>query len=71
MVSGSTDGVFLDFDSTINRKSIVDLLDAKGISWKSYQQAYPGNCNTASSVGTYYRYRFLTMYDLFSPRLMT
>ncbi|CAM0141677.1 hypothetical protein VKS41_007912 [Umbelopsis sp. WA50703] len=55
MVSGSTDGVFLDFDSTINRKSIVDLLDAKGISWKSYQQAYPGNCNTASSVGTYYR----------------
>jgi acid phosphatase len=55
MISGSTSGVFLDFDSTINRNSIVDLLEAKNISWKSYQQAYPGNCNTNTQVGTYYR----------------
>ncbi|CAO3673695.1 unnamed protein product [Umbelopsis ramanniana] len=55
MISGSTSGVLLDFDSTLNRGNIVDLLEAKGISWKSYQQAYPGNCNTATSSGTYYR----------------
>ncbi|KAJ2963245.1 hypothetical protein NQZ79_g1753 [Umbelopsis isabellina] len=55
MISGSPSGVLLDFDSTINRKNIVDLLEAKGISWKSYQQAYPGNCNTATSTSTYYR----------------
>ena len=42
MISGSTKGVLLDLDSNIDRKSIVDLLEAKGISWKSYQQAYPG-----------------------------
>ncbi|KAI8071232.1 phosphoesterase family-domain-containing protein [Gongronella butleri] len=55
LISGSTDGVFLDFNSNIKRNSIVDLLDVKGISWKSYQQAYPGNCDTSSSVGTYHR----------------
>lgn len=42
MISGSTDGVFLDNDSNLDRKSVVDLLEAKGISWKSYQQGYPG-----------------------------
>lgn len=55
MISGSPSGVLLDFDSTIKRNNIVDLLEAKGVSWKSYQQAYSGTCNTATSVGTYYR----------------
>ncbi|ORX57666.1 hypothetical protein DM01DRAFT_1284326 [Hesseltinella vesiculosa] len=55
MITGSTDGVFFDFNSNIDGDSIVDLLEAKGISWKSYQQAYPGNCDTSSSIGTYYR----------------
>ncbi|ORZ01357.1 phosphoesterase family-domain-containing protein [Syncephalastrum racemosum] len=55
MISGSTDGVFLDNDSNIDRESVVDLLDAKGISWKSYQQSYPGNCSTGTSYGTYRR----------------
>ncbi|KAI9277220.1 phosphoesterase, partial [Phascolomyces articulosus] len=55
MISGSTGGVILDFDSNIERKSVVDLLDAKGISWKTYQESYPGGCSTESSVDTYRR----------------
>lgn len=30
-------------------------MEAKNISWKSYQEAYPGGCNTAQSVYPYYR----------------
>ncbi|OZJ05608.1 hypothetical protein BZG36_01469 [Bifiguratus adelaidae] len=55
MIRGSSDGVFLDFDSTIKGNTIVDLLEAKGVSWKTYQEAYPGGCNTSTQVGTYYR----------------
>ena len=42
MVSGSTDGVDGDENSDISRRSIVDLLETKGVSWKAYQEAYPG-----------------------------
>ncbi|KAI8144839.1 phosphoesterase family-domain-containing protein [Fennellomyces sp. T-0311] len=56
LISGSTDGVNGDSSSNIDRDSIVDLLEAKGISWKAYQEAYPdGGCNTASSYNTYRR----------------
>jgi acid phosphatase len=33
----------------------VDLLEAKNISWKSYQEAYTGNCDTSMRIGTYAR----------------
>ncbi|KAI7854786.1 phosphoesterase family-domain-containing protein [Circinella umbellata] len=55
MISGSTKDVNLDLNSNISRKSIVDLLEAKGISWKSYQEEYPGGCNTKASINTYRR----------------
>lgn len=42
MISGSTKGTNEDDESNINRKTIVDLLEAKGISWKTYQEDYPG-----------------------------
>ena len=42
MISGSTDGVVLDSNSDIDRKSIVDLLETRDISWKAYQEGYPG-----------------------------
>ncbi|KAI9304565.1 phosphoesterase [Cunninghamella echinulata] len=57
MISGSVKGVHLDFDSNIsNRKSVVDLLEDKNISWKTYQESYPddGKCHTDSSIGDYY-----------------
>ena len=42
LISGSFDGINADDDSNVDRKSLVDLLEAKGISWKAYQEAYPG-----------------------------
>lgn len=42
MISGSHKGTHLDFDSNIDRKSVVDQLDAKGVSWKAYQEGYAG-----------------------------
>lgn len=42
MVSGSFAGVDGDNNSDLSRDSIVDLLEAKGISWKAYEEAYPG-----------------------------
>ncbi|KAI8914529.1 phosphoesterase [Gorgonomyces haynaldii] len=55
MIAGNTKGVFLDFDSTLKQATIVDQFESKGISWKSYQQSYPGNCFTGGSSGTYRR----------------
>ncbi|RUP45756.1 phosphoesterase family-domain-containing protein [Jimgerdemannia flammicorona] len=44
MIKGNTRGVFLDFDSTLSDRTIVDLLEPQGISWKSYAENYPGGC---------------------------
>ncbi|KAL1936403.1 hypothetical protein VTP01DRAFT_537 [Rhizomucor pusillus] len=55
MISGSMSSVFLDFDSDIDRKSIVDLLEAKGVSWKAYMESYPGNCSSGTKYDTYRR----------------
>lgn len=55
LISGSTHGTFSDLEVNINRKNIVDLLEAKGISWKTYQEDYPGGCNTDMRVGAYAR----------------
>lgn len=43
MISGSTKGTKENDESNIDRKTIVDLLEAKDISWKTYQEDYPGN----------------------------
>ncbi|ORX50147.1 hypothetical protein DM01DRAFT_1290651 [Hesseltinella vesiculosa] len=61
MISGSTSGVVLDSDANINdRKTVVDLLESKGISWKTYQEDYTpladGSCNSAKNIGNYVRY---------------
>ncbi|KAG2215554.1 hypothetical protein INT46_000360 [Mucor plumbeus] len=50
MISGSTKGTKEDDESNIDRKNIVDLLEAKGISWKTYQEDYPGNCNKKMDI---------------------
>ncbi|KAI8336118.1 phosphoesterase family-domain-containing protein [Chlamydoabsidia padenii] len=58
MISGSTSGIHLDFNSNIDdRKSVVDLLEEKKISWKAYQEGYPtdGKCHTDSAIGLYRR----------------
>ncbi|CEP08206.1 hypothetical protein [Parasitella parasitica] len=55
MISGSTKGTKEDDESNIDRKTIVDLLEAKGISWKTYQEDYPGNCNKKMDIDKYAR----------------
>jgi hypothetical protein len=57
ITSGSTNGITSDSSKTINVRNIVDLLEAKGLTWKSYQENWPGNCftGTVSSDNLYYR----------------
>jgi hypothetical protein len=54
MIAGSSLGITGDGDASINQMSIVDLLEAKGVSWKVYLEGFPGNCFTGST-GTYVR----------------
>lgn len=57
MTSGATNGITSDSPKTINVQNLVDLLEAKGLSWKSYQENWPGNCftGTVSSDNLYFR----------------
>ncbi|KAI8150259.1 phosphoesterase family-domain-containing protein [Fennellomyces sp. T-0311] len=55
MISGSTDGTDEDDESNIDRKTIVDLLEKKKISWKSYQEDFPGGCNKEMDIDDYAR----------------
>jgi hypothetical protein len=44
MIGGATDGVY-----NLAQANIVDQFEARGISWKTYQEKYPGNCFTGDS----------------------
>ena len=55
LISGDTSGVFLDFNSNLDRSHIGDLLEAKGHSWKVYAENYPGDCFLGGSRGKYAR----------------
>ncbi|KAJ3300981.1 hypothetical protein HDU76_005929 [Blyttiomyces sp. JEL0837] len=55
MISGSTKWVLADYDVNLDGNTIVDLLEAKGLTWKSYQEDYEGVCNTASRIKDYAR----------------
>ncbi|MBI3555414.1 MAG: hypothetical protein HY074_04025 [Deltaproteobacteria bacterium] len=55
LISGDTSGVFLDFNSNLDRGHLGDLLEAKGKSWKVYAENYPGNCFLGGSLGKYAR----------------
>jgi hypothetical protein len=57
MTSGSPNGITSDTSKTINVANIADLLEAKGFTWKSYQENWPGNCftGTVSADGKYWR----------------
>jgi Phosphoesterase family len=57
ITSGSTNGVTSDSTITINVKNVADLLEAKGLTWKDYQENWPGNCftGTESTDGLYFR----------------
>ncbi|MBC7419861.1 MAG: hypothetical protein H7328_03950 [Bdellovibrio sp.] len=55
LTSGSLNGVSGDGSININSKNIVDLLEAKSLTWKVYAEDYPGNCFTGSSKANYAR----------------
>jgi Phosphoesterase family len=57
MTSGAINGVTSDSSTTISVNNIADLLEANGLTWKSYQENWPGNCftGTVSSDNLYYR----------------
>lgn len=55
LTSGSLNGVQNDKSVDINSTNVVDLLEAKGLTWKVYAEDYPGNCFTGKSNGNYVR----------------
>lgn len=55
LTSGSLNGVRGDGDVDLNVKNIVDLLEARGVSWKVYAEDFPGNCFTGTSSQGYVR----------------
>ncbi|CAO3640732.1 unnamed protein product [Cunninghamella echinulata] len=55
LISGTPEGVVDNSEFNLERKSIVDLLEAKGVSWKAYQEKYPGGCNLTMKIDTYRR----------------
>ena len=54
-ICASTMGCVDDTDVNIEGVSIVDLLEDFSMTWKSYDEAYPGNCYAGHKYGTYYR----------------
>ncbi|KAJ3012078.1 UNVERIFIED_CONTAM: hypothetical protein HDU68_001391 [Siphonaria sp. JEL0065] len=55
MVSGSVNNCYGDENININARSIADLLEAKGLTWKAYNEGYPGNCFLDATSGRYAR----------------
>lgn len=55
LTSGSTYNVKDDQVVNLNVNNIVDLLEAKNVSWKVYAEEYPGNCYTKATSKNYAR----------------
>ena len=55
LVAGSTFGLTRDHvDAPLKGQSIVNRIEQKGLSWKSYAEDYPGNCFLRSEAGKGY-----------------
>lgn len=55
LISGDTQGVTGDGNTTVDASHIGDLLEAKGKTWKVYAESYPGKCFKGAKSGTYVR----------------
>jgi hypothetical protein len=55
LTSGSLNGVTNDNNIDVDAANVVDLLEAKGVSWKVYAEGFPGSCFTGKSKGLYAR----------------
>ena len=47
--------VFSDGVYNWNKTTVVDLMEARGVSWKSYQEDLPYECYAGAHKGPYYR----------------
>ncbi len=66
LISGSTQGVKHDANTTVDVTHVGDLLEDKGLQWKVYAEDYPGNCNLDEQQGYYVRKHvpFLSFLDV-------
>jgi Phosphoesterase family len=55
MIDGKTNQPTSNQQLSLNEKTIGDLLEAKGLTWKNYAEGYPGSCFPGSSAGLYAR----------------
>ncbi len=55
LASGSTHGIKDDGVYNLDGRSLADLLEARGLTWKTYAEDYPGNCFAGSSKAQYMR----------------
>lgn len=55
MTSGNIHGVVTNNSVNLPVPNIVDLLEAKGKTWKAYADSYPGNCFLEARSGAYVR----------------
>jgi hypothetical protein len=55
LTSGDLNGVGNDGQFDVDAQNIVDLLEAKGLTWKVYAEEYPENCFVGMSSGGYVR----------------
>lgn len=54
MVGGDTFAIVDDFNHNLPQNNLVDLMEASGISWKTYQENYPGACFAGGSASALY-----------------
>lgn len=54
-ISGSTFGIKDDNNYDFNKPTVVDLLEAKGVSWKAYMEDMPADDKLAKKHGLYVR----------------
>jgi len=54
-IGGDYFSIRSDSNHNLPQSNLIDLFDKKGITWKAYEEDFPGNCNPAASVGKYYR----------------
>lgn len=55
LTSGSLNNVYNDNLVNLNVLNIIDLLEAKGLTWKVYAEDYPGNCFLGATNASYAR----------------
>lgn len=55
LVSGSKNKVNSNDNVDIDANHLADLIEAKGLTWKTYAEGYPGNCFLGATSGKYAR----------------